>query len=79
MVRSLRRISSVEVANNVVRGQYAAGAINGKPVPGYREEKNVNPKSETETFVALRINVDDWRWADVPVYLRGLGLAGGPP
>jgi glucose-6-phosphate 1-dehydrogenase len=70
VVRSLRRISSVEVANNVVRGQYAAGAINGKPVPAYREEKNVNPKSETETFVALRINVDDWRWADVPVYLR---------
>src|SRR5437773_1571973 len=70
VVRSLRRISSAEMANNIVRGQYAAGAINGKPVAGYREEKNVNPKSETETFVALRINVDDWRWADVPVYLR---------
>src|SRR5881392_3366466 len=70
VVRSLRRISSAKMANNIVRGQYAAGAINGKPVAGYREEKNVNPKSETETFVALRINVDDWRWADVPVYLR---------
>jgi glucose-6-phosphate 1-dehydrogenase len=70
VVRSLRRISRAEVAANVVRGQYAAGAINGKPAVGYRDEKNVNPKSMTETFVALRINIDDWRWADVPVYLR---------
>jgi glucose-6-phosphate 1-dehydrogenase len=70
VVRSLRRIVGPEVATNVVRGQYAAGAINGKSVAGYREEKNVDPKSMTETFVALRINVDNWRWADVPVYLR---------
>jgi glucose-6-phosphate 1-dehydrogenase len=70
VVRSLRRISGFEIAANVVRGQYAAGAINGKPAVGYRDEKNVNPKSMTETFVALRINIDDWRWADVPVYLR---------
>ena len=70
VVRSLRRITGPQVAASVVRGQYAAGAINGKSVAGYREEKNVDPKSMTETFVALRINVDDWRWADVPVYLR---------
>jgi glucose-6-phosphate 1-dehydrogenase len=70
VVRSLRRISGPEVAINVIRGQYAAGAISGKPVVGYREEKNVDPKSMTDTFVALRINIDDWRWADVPVYLR---------
>jgi glucose-6-phosphate 1-dehydrogenase len=70
VVRSLRRITGPEIAINVVRGQYAAGAINGKPVVGYREEQNVDPKSTTETFVALRINIDDWRWADVPVYLR---------
>ena len=68
VVRSLRRMT--DVAANVVRGQYAAGAINGKPVPGYREEKNVDPKSMTETFVALRLNIDNWRWADVPIYMR---------
>jgi glucose-6-phosphate 1-dehydrogenase len=59
-----------EVAVNGVRGQYAAGAINGKSVPAYREEKNVDPKSMTETFVALRLHIDNWRWADVPIYLR---------
>jgi glucose-6-phosphate 1-dehydrogenase len=70
VVRSLRHISGKDVAINAVRGQYAAGAINGKPVAGYREEKNVDPNSITETFVALRLNIDNWRWADVPVYLR---------
>jgi glucose-6-phosphate 1-dehydrogenase len=70
VVRSLRRMAGEEVAVNGVRGQYAAGAINGKPVTGYREEKNVDPKSMTETFVALRLNIDNWRWADVPIYLR---------
>jgi glucose-6-phosphate 1-dehydrogenase len=70
VVRSLRRMVGKEVAVNGVRGQYAAGAINGKPVVAYREEKNVDPKSMTETFVALRLNIDNWRWADVPIYLR---------
>ena len=70
VVRSLRRIAGDEVKINVVRGQYTTGSIDGKPVPGYREEKNVNPKSTTETFVALRIKIDNWRWADVPVYMR---------
>jgi glucose-6-phosphate 1-dehydrogenase len=70
VVRSLRRIVGPEVPVNAVRGQYAAGAINGQPVVGYREEQNVNPKSMTETFVALRINIDNWRWANMPVYLR---------
>ena len=70
VVRSLRRIVSRAVIENVVRGQYSSGAINGKPVPGYREEQGVNPQSVTETYVALRIHIDDWRWADVPVYVR---------
>jgi glucose-6-phosphate 1-dehydrogenase len=70
VVRSLRRMVGEEVAVNGVRGQYAAGAIDGKPVVAYREEKNVDPKSTTETFVALRLNIDNWRWADVPIYLR---------
>jgi glucose-6-phosphate 1-dehydrogenase len=70
VVRSLRRFAQSEVAANVVRGQYTEGAINGKPVVGYRQEPNVKPDSETETFVALRLFVDDWRWADVPIYMR---------
>ena len=70
VVRSLRRLAGDAVVENVVRGQYSAGAINGKPVRGYREEEGVNPKSVTETYVALRLHIDDWRWADVPVYLR---------
>jgi len=68
VVRSLRRMSDVETT--VVRGQYAAGAINGKPVPAYREEENVDPKSTIDTFVALRLQIDNWRWADVPIYMR---------
>jgi glucose-6-phosphate 1-dehydrogenase len=70
VLRSLRRIRGKGVAENVVRGQYTAGSINGQSVPGYREEKNVRPESMTETFVALRILIDNWRWADVPFYVR---------
>jgi glucose-6-phosphate 1-dehydrogenase len=70
VVRSLRRMLGRAVIENVVRGQYSAGAINGKPVAGYREEQGVNPESATETYVALRMHIDDWRWADVPVYVR---------
>src|SRR5438105_1433263 len=70
VVRALRRFQEDEIVRHVVRGQYTAGAINGKPAPGYREEEKVDPKSQTETFVALRLLVDDWRWADVPIYVR---------
>src|SRR5438046_8436742 len=70
VVRSLRRWSRNEIAANVVRGQYTEGAIHGDPVVGYRQEQNVNPDSQTETFVALRLFIDEWRWADVPVYMR---------
>src|SRR6202162_656484 len=70
VVRCLRRMAADEVASNVVRGQYAEGAINGQSVPGYRSEKNVDPKSMTDTFVALRLNLDNWRWWDVPIYMR---------
>jgi glucose-6-phosphate 1-dehydrogenase len=54
----------------VVRGQYRAGWVDGKEVPGYREEPGVDPNSVTETFVALRLKLDSWRWAGVPFYLR---------
>ncbi|MFS8466575.1 glucose-6-phosphate dehydrogenase [Xanthomonas campestris pv. raphani] len=55
---------------DVVRGQYASGAVNRSAVPGYREEDTVPDESETETFVAMKLQVDTWRWAGVPFYLR---------
>src|SRR5437763_11778606 len=70
IVRSLRHFTQEQVGANVIRGQYAAGAIDGKPVPAYRAEKNVDPKSTTETFVALRLHIDNWRFWDVPIYMR---------
>jgi glucose-6-phosphate 1-dehydrogenase len=78
IVRSLRRMTPTDVGRNVVRGQYAAGAIAGKEVKAYREEDRVSPESMTETYVALKVNVDNWRWADVPFYVRvGKRLAKG--
>jgi glucose-6-phosphate 1-dehydrogenase len=59
-----------EVLTRVVRGQYGAGTLGGEKVPGYREEKHVAHDSRTETYVALRLAIDNWRWADVPFYLR---------
>ncbi|HEY3942293.1 MAG TPA: glucose-6-phosphate dehydrogenase [Acidimicrobiales bacterium] len=56
--------------DRVVRGQYTSGVIGGVAVPGYREEEGVAPNSATETYVALRLNVDNWRWAGVPIYVR---------
>jgi glucose-6-phosphate 1-dehydrogenase len=70
VVRSLRRYRVDEIAKLVVRGQYTSGAINAENVPGYREEEKVDPKSETETYVALQLSIDTWRWSDVPIYLR---------
>jgi glucose-6-phosphate 1-dehydrogenase len=70
VLRSLRRISGSEVARSVVRAQYTAGSAKGNPAVGYREEKNVNAESQTETYVALRVLIDNWRWADVPFYVR---------
>ncbi len=70
VVRSLRHFAQSDVGANVVRGQYSEGAINGKTVPAYRAEEKVDPKSMTDTFVALRLHIDNWRWWDVPVYMR---------
>jgi glucose-6-phosphate 1-dehydrogenase len=55
---------------HVVRGQYGPGYIEGQEVPGYREEEGVDPSSLTETFVAMKLFVDNWRWADTPIYVR---------
>jgi len=59
-----------EVLTRMVRGQYGAGACDGEPAIGYREEPSVSPESNTETFVALQFGIDSWRWAGVPFYLR---------
>jgi glucose-6-phosphate 1-dehydrogenase len=62
--------SPEEAGRRAVRGQYDAGVIDGQPVPAYRSEANVAPDSKVETFVALKLLIDNWRWADVPFYLR---------
>jgi glucose-6-phosphate 1-dehydrogenase len=70
VLQSIRPFDLEMVAQYVVRGQYAPGAIDGKQVPGYRAEPGVSPNSRTETFVAARLLIDNWRWAGVPFYLR---------
>src|SRR5262249_36943595 len=67
---SLRPIEGENVDKFVVRGQYVEGFTTGRPVPGYRDEKSVAPDSRTETFVALQVFVDNWRWAGVPFFIR---------
>jgi glucose-6-phosphate 1-dehydrogenase len=70
VLRSLRPIRGHEVLSSVVRGQYACGVVRGDAVPGYREEPDVLPESVTDTYVAMRLFVDNWRWAGVPFFLR---------
>ena len=77
VLRSLKPFTAESVMRDVVRGQYKAGTIDGKPVAGYLEEVKVPAGSHCETFVALRTEVQNWRWAGVPFYLRtGKRLAG---
>jgi len=70
VLQSIRPYNLEMVAQSVVRGQYAPGSVNGAKVAGYRDEPGVNPNSRTETFVAMRVLIDNWRWAGVPFYLR---------
>ncbi|MGQ5522996.1 glucose-6-phosphate dehydrogenase [Chitinimonas sp. PSY-7] len=70
VLRALRRFGPQEVASKTVRGQYKAGASQGKPAVGYLDETGISPNSKTETFVALKAEIDTWRWAGVPFYLR---------
>jgi glucose-6-phosphate 1-dehydrogenase len=69
VLKSVRRFSRDEVFKNVVRGQYIAGTINGKPGPGYRDEEHVAPGSTTETFLAAKLFIDSKRWQGVPFFL----------
>lgn len=70
VLRSLKPITFREVDRYTVRGQYTHGVIEGEEVPGYREENGVAPDSQVETYVALEVSIDNWRWAGVPIYIR---------
>jgi glucose-6-phosphate 1-dehydrogenase len=70
VLRAVRAPGDDDVAAIAVRGQYTAGIVGGEPVPGYLEEEGVPPDSRTETYASLRLEVDNWRWAGVPFYLR---------
>ena len=70
VLQALRPITAENVPKQVVRGQYVATQLDGQICSGYREERGVDPNSETETFVALKAFVDNWRWGDVPFYIR---------
>ncbi|MEO6856651.1 MAG: glucose-6-phosphate dehydrogenase, partial [Rhodoferax sp.] len=77
VLRSLKPWTAETLSQHVIRGQYSAGKSSGVAVPGYREELGVSPDSQTETFVALRTEIANWRWAGVPFYIRtGKRLAG---
>lgn len=71
VLQSIRPLTQSDFEHTVIRGQYGPGFINGKDVIGYRQEKDVSPSSNIETYLALRLFIDNWRWAGVPFYLRG--------
>jgi len=70
VLKAVRSMKPEDVLKQAVRGQYGPGVIDGQPVPGYRSEPKGSPSSNTETYAALRLHVENWRWAGVPFYLR---------
>jgi len=70
ILRAVQIPTPEDVLSKMARGQYGEGTVAGEPVPGYRQEANVAPDSRTETFIAMKLMIDNWRWADVPFYLR---------
>jgi glucose-6-phosphate 1-dehydrogenase len=70
VLHAIQPMTAEDVLHCAVRGQYGEGEVNGERVPAYRTEEGVPPDSKTETFVALKLRIDNWRWADVPFYLR---------
>ena len=70
VLHALQPLIGRDVLTNTIRGQYGPGWVGGKQVPGYLEENGVSPTSSTETFVAMKIFIDNWRWAGIPFYLR---------
>ncbi len=69
-IEAIHPLTRDAIVADVVRGQYTEGRVSGKPVVAYREANNVSPTSATETYVAMRLGIDNWRWAGVPFYLR---------
>jgi glucose-6-phosphate 1-dehydrogenase len=77
VLRAVKPFSGPDVASNTVRGQYVSGWVEGERLHSYRDEPEVRPDSDTETYVALKLGIDSWRWAGVPFYVRaGKALAG---
>lgn len=70
VLKALRPLPKDKMSDHVIRGQYDSGFVNGENVKGYKDEENVDPNSKRETFVALELAVDNWRWSGVPFYLR---------
>lgn len=70
VLRAVRRVSARELSQVAVRGQYTQGVVHGQTVPGYLEEPHIPASSTTETYAALKLHVDNWRWHGVPFYLR---------
>ncbi len=70
VLRAIQPMTEEDVLSRTVRGQYGAGSTDGRELPNYRAEKQVEPRSSTETFVAMKLEIDNWRWKDVPFYLR---------
>jgi glucose-6-phosphate 1-dehydrogenase len=70
VLRAVHEMSTADVANNVVRGQYVSGWVEGQKMPSYRDEPEIAPDSDTETYVALKLEITSWRWAGVPFYVR---------
>ena len=70
LLSSIRRITPDQVKDNAVRGQYGPGQVAGKTVNAYHDEPGVSPQSNTETYVAMRVDIDNWRWSGVPFFLR---------
>lgn len=70
VLKAIRKYSRQEVFENTARGQYTGGWVKGEEVPGYREKEKVDPKSNTETFAAVKFMIDNWRWQGVPFYVR---------
>jgi len=71
VLHAIHPMTGEDVIHNAVRGQYGPGTTQkGERMPGYRQEPSVNPNSRTETFIGLKLSIDNWRWAGVPIYLR---------
>ena len=70
VIEAVRRMTPAEAVKNAVRGQYVFGEVKGKAMQAYRQSPDVDTRSRTETYIALKLFIDNWRWADVPFYIR---------